>query len=93
MNRSGVIMVAALAWAVAGGAAPAQAPDCNGRGAAGSWIGGDAAGSDVAVAPGALTRVAASVPQNGDVVTLFALGTHRRPSGSRRAPAPRAATR
>lgn len=75
MKRTGKIAVMMLAVAVIGGAASAQTPDCNGRGAGGSWIGNDAAGSDVTTSAQALTRMGVPVPQNGHAVEFFTVGT------------------
>jgi hypothetical protein len=74
MTRTGVTMTAAMALALSGTAAVAQAPSCGGLGASGAWIAGDRAASDIATAAEALTREAQEVPRNGEVVTLFFLG-------------------
>jgi hypothetical protein len=74
MTRASVTMTAAMALALSGTAAMAQAPFCGGLGTTGDWIAGDQAASDIATAAEALTREAQEVPRNGEVVTFFSLG-------------------
>jgi hypothetical protein len=70
-----VLSRAALGGALCLAAGPlmAQAPDCGGLGAAGTWIGGGPETSDPLLAEGAMLITGSTVPLNGAAVALFSL--------------------
>lgn len=74
-----VLSRSALAGALCLAAAPlmAQAPDCGGLGASGTWIGGGAETSDPGTASGAMILSGSAVPLGGEAVALFSLAEPR----------------